>query len=408
MDEDLAIGRRVRRARDALNLTQEQLAERAGLSVGVVKKIERGGTCRIDTYHALASALGLRTSQLFDPPALGADPHADDRTMALMPLRQAISPPVTIGGRLSLTDADEPVALDRLRRAADSVVGSYYQDDYDELGKLLPPLVQAAHLAVDRFDDGDDRAAALELRADVLLMAGRYLTAVRAYDLAHIALRDAVRDAAAVEDRARGAAGVYLQGWMLLRQGRLDETELISVATADEVEPRISRASRGELGVWGRLLLRGSSAAARNNRPGEAREMLRVARTAALALGGRTATEMRSWGRFDWSSVALQAIENHSVARRPERVLGLARRLPPTLTLTSNTRNRHLLDVAHAHTQLRQADDAFRILSALRNSTPGWLQHQGLARDVFRAARRAKRRPLTWEQREVGEFLRVR
>ncbi|WP_052850652.1 helix-turn-helix domain-containing protein [Streptomyces avicenniae] len=403
MDENDLTGRRVRRARADLNLTQEQLAERAGCHVNVVKKIEAGGAARIDTYHALARALGLRTSQLFESPGLGADLHADDRAMALMALRQAVAPAVGLTG-LPRTDVDESLSLPHLRHAARELAAAYYRDDYVELGRMLPPVVMGAHHAVSVLG-----VEAAGLRADVMLMAGRYLTQVRAYDLAHIALREAVREAARAGDQTRAAAGVYLQGWMLLRQGRLDETERLSVETADAVEPRLSRATRTELGVWGRLLLRGSAAAARNNRPQEARSLLRAARTAALALGGRTATEPNSWGRFDVGSVAMQAIENYAVNRQPARVLGLSRRLPTTLTaaLTSNTRNRHVLDVAQAHTQLRQGDEALRLLGGLRDVTPGWLRHQGLARDVFRAARASRRRPLTGAQRELGEFLRV-
>ncbi|WP_129841055.1 helix-turn-helix transcriptional regulator [Streptomyces sp. RFCAC02] len=401
MDGNDVSGRRVRRARLDRDWTQERLAERAGVHVNVVKKIEAGGAARIDTYHALARALGLRTSQLFETPGMGADTHADDRAMALLELRRAIAPPIGLDGRVPVDEAG-PVDLVSLRRTADTLVGAYYRDDYRELGRLLPPVVMAARQAVE--DLGAEAAA---LRADVLLMAGRYLTQVRAYDLAHTALREAMEEAARAGDRTRAAGGVCLQGWMLLRQGRLDETERLAVDTADQVEPRLSRASRAELGVWGRLLMRGSAAAARNNRPQEARSLLRAARTAAMALGGRSANDPYSWGRFDLPGVVMQGIENHAVGGHPARVVGLARRIPPRLLagLTPNTRNRHVLDVANAHARLRQPDDALRLMAGLRETTPDWLRHQGLARDTFRCARESRRRPLTSTHRELGEFL---
>jgi hypothetical protein len=118
----------------------------------------------------------------------------------------------------------------------------------------------------------------LKLRGNVLQMADRYLTQVRASDLAHVALRDAVHDAARAGDPGEVAGAVYQQGWLLVRQGRLDEAERVSLATAEVVEPRISRASRKDLGAWGKLLVHASAAAARNNRPQEAREILRLAR----------------------------------------------------------------------------------------------------------------------------------
>ncbi|MEO3751021.1 helix-turn-helix domain-containing protein [Streptomyces sp. B6B3] len=407
MHADGATGRRVRQARDDLGLTQEQLADRAGLSVGVVKKVERGGTCRIDTYHALAQALGLRTSQLFEQPSIAANLHAGDQVFSLMPLRQAISPPVDITGHPSLGDAGEEPNLPSLRQAVEALGTLYDRDDYAALGAALPGLIVSAHHAVAHFDSGSDRAAALSLRADVLLEAGRYLTQVRAYDLGHIALADAVRDAVAAGDATTAASGVYLQGWTLLRQGRLDEAERLSVATADRVEPRLSRATRADLGVWGRLLLRASSSAARNNRTSEARDMLRLARSAATALGRATATAPHSYGRFDSSSVALMGIENNMVVGRHDRVLALSARLPRGLELSSDNRHRHMLSVAYSQAKLRKTSEAFGVLQQLRASTPDWLQHQQLGRDTFRAARKGRRAALTREQRELGEFLRV-
>jgi hypothetical protein len=200
---------------------------------------------------------------------------------------------------------------------------------------------------------------------------------------------------------------VYLQGWLLMRQGRLDEAERLALATADDVEPRISRASKGELGVWGRLLIRASSAAARNNRPREAREMLRLARTAGAALGGGVAAYPYGWGKFDWSTVAFQAVENQVVAGQPGRVLGLSARLPAAgATATANTWNRHLLDVAQAHVMLRQGAEATKVLAALHGSAPEWLRHQQMAKDTFEQSLRASgRRRLTGKQRELASFF---
>jgi len=403
-------GSRIKDYRLARGLTQEQLADRAGLSLGVVKKIEQGGNGRLDTYHALARALRVKTSALFEP----GPPHATTRDDAdkvdLMPLRQAITPPMGASGRLLLSDAVDPEPdLKNLRATAKALATSYYGDDYGRISQFLPALVTSARQAVDHYDNGPHHTEALKLRSDVLQTAGRYLTQVRAYDLAHTALRDALLDAAAADDRERASAAVYLQGWLLMRQGRLDEAERIAMATADDVEPRISRATRGELGVWGRLLVRASSAAARNNRPREAREMLRLARTAGAALGGAVAAYPYGWGRFDWSTVAFQAVENQVVAGHSRRVLGLSERLAGSgATATANTWNRHRLDVAQAHVELRQADETTEVLAALHAQAPEWLRHQQMAADTFeRSLRASGRRRLTPQQRELAAFFQV-
>ncbi|WP_236245043.1 helix-turn-helix domain-containing protein [Streptomyces sp. CC210A] len=68
-------GDRLRLVRLSRGLTQEGLAERSGLSLGVVKKIERGGSARLETYHALARALNVRTSALLE----ASGPHRTRR-----------------------------------------------------------------------------------------------------------------------------------------------------------------------------------------------------------------------------------------------------------------------------------------------------------------------------------------
>ena len=405
--EDSPTGDRLRAVRLARGLTQEALAERAGLSLGVVKKIERGGSARIETYHALARALRVRTSRLFDSGPPHRDQRGDDDNLPLLALRQVIAPPVTASGPIGLTDTLEPAPdLPSMWRTSDALAQAYYQDDYGTVAELLPALVRSAHVAVRHFDGGPDQVDALRLRSRVLQMAGRYLVQVRAYDLAHIALRDAVADAALAGDQGGVAAAVYQQGWLLIRQGRLDEAENVSVVTADASEPRISRASRQALGAWGKLLVHGSSAAARNNRPQEAREMLRLARAAGVALGEAQAVSTSTWGRFDWRTVAYQAIENHMTTDNPGRALALAARMPPPPRGATFGR-RHLLTLAQAHAELRRGDEALDILLSLRRLSPEWLRHQRLAAEVLQTVRRTRKRQLTRDQRALAVQLGV-
>ncbi|MDA0564801.1 helix-turn-helix domain-containing protein [Streptomonospora sp. S1-112] len=357
-------------------LTQEGLAERADVSLGVVKKIEAGGAARIETYHKLARALGVRTSRLFEPAGPQQNVHADEDKIDLLPMRQAISPPVTLSGKPDLGPADGEPNLDHLRESARAVALAYHRDHYPRTAELLPHLIRSAHGAVEHYDTGVEREQALTVRSEVLQMAGRYLTQVRAYDLAHMALRDAVRDAVSIGDRLNAASGIIGQAWVLLRQGRLDEAEDLASRTADEVEPRLPQASREELAAWGWLLLRASAAAARNNRPSEARELVAAARAAGTALGEEVTEHLRGWGTFGPLTVDLKAIENEMVADRPDRVLAMSDRLPQGVgRATSDNWNRHRLDVAAAHAQLRHGDEATRLLVEMRWQAPEWMRH---------------------------------
>lgn len=391
----------LKRARLRAGLTQEGLADRTGLSIGVIKKLEGGGTGRLETYHVIARTLGVRTSTLLDP----AGPHharrQDDDNIDLLSFRQAITPPIGVIGRLAPETGEEP-DLGRLTATARTIATAYHQDDYATVAELLPPLVHSAHATVRHYDNGTGRTSALRIRSDALQMAGRYLTQVRAYDLAHIALRDAITDALAIDALDAVAGAVYQQGWLLMRQGRLDEAEQISISTAEAVEPRISRASKASLGAWGKLLVHGSAAAARNNRSVEAREMLRMGRTAGAALAGGTAVAESSWGRFDWRTVAFQGIENHLVASRPDMVLRLSEKVAGAGDATFM--RRHLLDVAQAHAMLRQRSEALDVLDKLHGETPEWLRHQRMAADTFHEVQRQSGR-LTRQQRRLAEFF---
>ncbi|MFF2374760.1 helix-turn-helix domain-containing protein [Streptomyces xiamenensis] len=396
---------RLRELRRRRGLTQEQLAERAALSLAVIKKLERGGAGRLETYHALARALGVRTSILFDAQPPHASRNDDSGKLALLRLRRALVPPVTaLGHRLDAADGDPD--LQRMSATATALDGAYHADDYGTVADLLPELASSAHLAVDHFAGAPEQTEALRLRSDVLQQAGRYLTQVRVYDLAHLALRDALRDAVAANDQLAAGATIYLQGWTLIREGRLDEAERLAAATADEIEPKISRASRDALAVWGRLWLKASAAAARNNRPTEAREMLRLARTAGAAVGPGGGSRYKS-GRFTGSSVVFQVAENYAVTDQPRRVLGMANRVQAAAAATSNTGHRHLLDVARAHVQVGQLAEAEQVLAGLHEETPEWLRHQQMAQETFHDVLRGSRQRVSKRRRALARFFDV-
>jgi len=62
----LQLGQRIRVLRETLSYTQEELAEKAGISVSFVSMIERGErTPHVETLVAISDALAITVSQLF-------------------------------------------------------------------------------------------------------------------------------------------------------------------------------------------------------------------------------------------------------------------------------------------------------------------------------------------------------
>ena len=74
-----AIGQRIAKRRKVLNLTQEEVADKAGITVTHVRNIERAHTkCSIETMCRICAALDVNPDYLF----LGVLKPADDDQLA--------------------------------------------------------------------------------------------------------------------------------------------------------------------------------------------------------------------------------------------------------------------------------------------------------------------------------------
>lgn len=383
-------------------LTQEQLSERSSVSYTVVRKLESGGSARMDTLHALARALGVQTVWFMTPdtPTPAPSPMRDT---VLADMRSAVNPPAGLGGRI-YPDDDTPPNLDMLGAAIANVADSYQADRYDDIARLAPGVVRSAHQHV-RHLDGRDLERARYLRADALQLTGRYLIQIREHDLALIALRDSLADALEVGAEDLAAVAIAQQGWALMRQGRFDEVESLCVSSADAIEPRMSRASPDQLAAWGRLLIRAAGAAARNNRPEEARDLQRFADGAAVQLGQEH--DAAGHVRFGPVTAGMNALQNELVSGRPDRALTMADELRGKKGATPNTRNRYQLDRAIAHKSMGDADRATAALTQLRTTAPAWFQQQQAARDVAEDVMEMAKRMPSEEARENARFLGV-
>lgn len=404
-ENSMIISDRLRELRRRRGLTQEDLAERAKLSLSVVKKIEGGRSARMETYHQLARALGVQTMVFVAPTTVAPEPAlADDRDLALTDLRAAIVPPLGPRGPL-YPDADEGEPnLSRLTQASRSLFVAYHGGNYNTVAELAPGLIRSAHFHVEAVRE-PERRNAVRLRGDLLGLTGRYLVQIRAHDLALIALRDALRDATEAGDQALAVMTISGQAWVMLRQARFAEVERLCSTVATDIEPRLSTATDDELGAWGRMLLRASSAAARNNRPVEARDYLSVASGAAARLG----SEQPGHESFGPVAAKIQGAENELIGGHPDLALNMAAQLLPGDVQKANRAkgHRHLLDRARSLVQTGQHEKASDILTSLRHSDPAWLRHQDYARNIVRDLLAAPKRMPNDAQRKLAAFMGV-
>lgn len=391
-----SLGERLGKLRRRRGLTQEQLATASGVSVAAVRKIERDGqaTARLATLHRLATVLGVPTTALLAAPKIKPAKTTDDP--GLRAIRQALQPIRSVRGVVFAEDVSGAPSLGMLRESLREASRIYQGDDYDAVLRLVPGLLTESRVLV-RASEGDTLISAESLLAQVYQLAGGVLTQLRHTDLAAFALDEAIRTADDAGDVLAAASAVVSQCWVLLRQARLDEAERLAISTADAIEPSFRTANRSQLATWGWLALRASAAAARNNRPDEAEDLIRTATAAATRIGADFIDYHEYWSSFGPVTVAYKHVENKVVEHDPHAALALARRIPPDPSArpTSNNRNRHLLDLAWAHVQLRNYTEATSILLSINRAAPEWLRYQRFAKQSAAriVARRARSLP---------------
>jgi hypothetical protein len=206
------------------------------------------------------------------------------------------------------------------------------------------------------------------------------------------------------------AAGVISECWLFIRQGRFPDAERLAGDLTARIEPRMSEATSEELAAWGWLLLRGSAAAVRDNRPDRSREFLHLAEVAAVRRDGqprRTANGYHQyWSTFDVPTVRMKTAEALMIDGDARGALRVAEGVPaPERIGRSDNYSRHLLDVAGAHAALRNYQDATDILSGLRSTAPDWLRHQRRAGDLVSGLVSARRRRIGRDLRELAAFF---
>ncbi len=259
----------------------------------------------------------------------------------------------------------------------------YQADNYAATIDVIPDLVADTAVAVREYD-GDEKTAALEAHAQALQLAGSTLIHLRQNDLAYEALRRAQEAAESAGNMVLGGSVIVSLCWLLLRQRRLGEAERVAISTAEAMEPSFSKATQSHMATWGWLLLRASAAAARNNRPDEADDLMRLASAAAARIGHDVIDYHEYWTSFGPTTVAMKAVENAMIQGRPDKALVLADTIHTPGRPTSNNRNRFLLDKAAARLELRQYSEATAILLGIMRDAPEWLKLQRYATDLTR------------------------
>lgn len=386
MDYQESIGDRIARQRARQKLTQEQLAERANLSVDVVRKLEQGRrqTARLATLNAIARVLDIEPSVLVGQPTT-FEPKENGDSASVLALRQAVSP---VSDLLSEDpDPEDPPTLGQLRASLRSTEEIRREGQMAKIGALLPKLIQDARAAVHAFG-GADRAAAWSVLAEAYQVAATTLTALGKEDAGFTALERSMEATHQCDDPHLETIGVSSLSWIFTKQGRLADAERVALAHAEKIEPGF-RSPPIDLALWGILLLRSATAAVRLEKKDTVEELLNMATAAAARTGRDQVVYATPFGPANVGVAKvnfLVEMEKSGEALKTARTVSEVDSLPPTWHA------RFHVDRAIAYVDLENDHGAVGALLEAEEVAPEWMRYHATARRVVAELRSRERR----------------
>jgi transcriptional regulator with XRE-family HTH domain len=240
------IGRRARAARKLAGLTQQQLAQRANVSVSLVRQVEQGRVPASPAFvAATARALAVpATALMAQPYDIGT---ADDHRMhAVIPaLRRELA-----SYRLPPEQGVVPRSLDELARAVHHASQLRQSATIDALGAELPGLLTELR-GISSVATGAERARAFGLLAEAYAAAGQVCWKLGYSDLSSLVTERVEWAAAQADDPlAVAAADFYRAGELIAAaewRGALTYLEEARDRIADSLDGEAGRAMFGVL-----------------------------------------------------------------------------------------------------------------------------------------------------------------
>lgn len=388
MARDTTIGDRIRVLREFRDVTQAQLAERAGCSVDTIRKLEQGRrqSASIAILRALARALDVELERLLGQPTVTSSAPPDG---GLLELRDAIQDLGAIPGVLTDDLADDAPTPGAWMRSVADATGLYWSGGYSELSGVLPLLLRDGRM-VARATTGPELervwarlALAYQLAASLATQAGHTAWAFEA-------VTKQLEAAERASDPLMSGMGVSTLSWVLLRQGRWEQAQQVAERKADALEPSFRKATARQLAVYGNLLIAAATPAARRDQHDEAAELLNIAETAATRSG-----PVRAYGSaFSVTDVRTQAVNIALAGQdpRPADALELAARVHLEDITRPVHAASHRVDVAHAQYATGDCDGALGTLLEVEQQQPEWIRYQTLAAATVREMLEAERK----------------
>lgn len=384
LEERESIGKRVRRARLRLGMTQADLAAAIGRTQGWVSKVEKGAIelDRAGTINQIAAALHCHPNDLIERPFVAGKPSENQWQVSaaaiLRELRRYDLTPVFDGTpRPSAQLWRETERLHRLRDAAANVA----------ILKVLPDMLREAR-ALAEVSVGHEREEAFAVYAIECKFAHTAAHTLGHPELIAMACERAAWSARLSGDPVMEAVADWMRVWDMWATADWDDALALSDKALRLVEDRYRASEPLAVRAWGAMHLRAAVSAARAGQRTEAEDRIRHAHVAAELMDGS-----RLKPPFDRHSLTFSSgnVQVHAVSVQLEmgdhaRALILNERADPSkvAALPASRRGHHHMDLARAWLWDGNRDKALQALETAEKIAPQLVRNHPIARATLR------------------------
>ncbi|WP_345493686.1 helix-turn-helix transcriptional regulator [Nocardia callitridis] len=382
-EERESVAARVAQARKLAGLTQWQLAERANVSIGLVRSVEQRRVSATPAFlGAVSKVLRVSVADLYGQPfapAAGQDREVHSAVAALRTELAAYD--------IDNADVLEVRPLDQIAVEVGRVCRYRRAASFHKLGDVLPALLGEVRAAVHRLD-GPDRDRALVMLCELYYSAHSLAHKLGYTDLAALAI-DRLSWAATESDDRLWTATAQFQRAALLTSGG-DWTAALNFLDRcrSSIEPRLGAGQRADLIAWGGLHLQSGLAASRSGKRDLADSHLAEARETALRVGD-DADPILSFGPTNvgiWSvALAVEGMDSGGALTRAQHLV-----IPADAP--RERAGHHYIDLARAyllHGDRRRAEHA---LLTAKDVAPSQTRYNPMVHETVRALARAEAR----------------
>jgi transcriptional regulator with XRE-family HTH domain len=279
-DDNTGVGERVAKARKLAGLTQGKLAQRAAVSVSLVRAVEQGRAPASPAFvSACARALDLGVADLLELPYPRTS-REEHRVHATIPaIRRELA------AYLISPDEDvEPRDLDSLVVAVKRASQLRHAVNFDKLGVEVPGLLQELRAATYSLT-GHAQEQAFGLLAESYYAASQLTYKLGYIDLASLAVDRYEWAASRSGDELAVLVGDYQRAGEMISTADWSSALRLLDRSRSRIEDRIGGPDLPTIATWGNLHLKSGLAAARSGQRDLADAHLAEAKEAAARIG---------------------------------------------------------------------------------------------------------------------------